>query len=82
MSKGFIHGTQTGFHFLRMFIQSLSRILKLSLWILLFSFLFHLLIKADSYPFKPSLATKYFISQIDMVFVIDRDITFDEFNSG
>ena len=79
MSKNFIRGSQTTFHFLRMFIQSLRKITLISLIAAFLTLIIKFYLMRNFYPLKPILFGKYIQSWVCNFVGLDRvTITFQE----
>jgi type IV conjugative transfer system coupling protein TraD len=76
MSKEFIRGSQIGFHFLHMFMQSLKRIAVISLFIAVLAMANSLVRNANPYIFQPNLTIKFTLAKIQTAFDVEKQVKF------
>lgn len=76
MSKEFIRGSQIGFHFLHMFLQSVKKIAVISLFVALITMATILTKNANFYIFRPDLAVKYGLAKIHTSFDVKKQVQF------
>ncbi len=78
MSKEFIRGSQIGFHFLHMFMQSVKRIAIISLLIALVAGGFSLAKNSNAYIFSPILAFKYSYAKFTAAINFEKQVNFTD----
>jgi type IV conjugative transfer system coupling protein TraD len=78
MSNQFIRGSQVGFHFLHMFVQSVKRIIMVSLIIATIAGIVFIYKHSNPYIFNPVLAFKYSYAKFTTAINFEKPVIFTD----